>query len=241
MLDIFISAILAVVTIAMAYLGVHVTLHPPNESPRMRRSYKVGFLACGVIAVSLVIIQGIRAGRSQRTANAQMMQFQQDVDGAKDEAKGAKQEVQRESDRRKQAERDLAIIIQASGQATRIGITQDLRKIPLKIEATGKPPDTPERRGIREALGEFARRGMAIRDKCARDDLTPKQIETEGQAWFEEVQTYLKAKLDSSYLSQFILTHTEESPSTVRAEMLPLWHGLNERIQTLAKFIDELK
>src|ERR1700733_408843 len=30
-------------------------------------------------------------------------------------------------------------------------------------------------------------------------------------------------------------------PSDITAEKLPLWHGLNERIQTLNKFIDELK
>jgi hypothetical protein len=52
---------------------------------------------------------------------------------------------------------------------------------------------------------------------------------------------YLRANLGSSYVSQFLLTNTEMWPSDITAEKLPLWHGLNERIQTLNKFIDELK
>jgi hypothetical protein len=52
---------------------------------------------------------------------------------------------------------------------------------------------------------------------------------------------YLRANLGSSYVSQFLLTNTEMRPSDITAEKLPLWHSLNERIQTLNKFIDELK
>ena len=247
--DIFISASLAALTILMAYLGVHVTLHPPNESPRARYWYKVGFFVCGLLAVSLVITQGVRANKSQRTANNQIASLRQDIGGAKTEAEGAKseaasarQEVQRESDRRQQAERDLATIIQASGQATRVGITQDLRKIPLKVEVTGKPADTPERKQIREVLGNFVRDGMRIRDQLASASTTPvSQVEADGQRWFEAVQAYLQTNLGTSYVSQFLLTNTEMNPSDITAEKLPLWHGLNERIQTLNKFIDELK
>jgi hypothetical protein len=246
--DIFISASLAALTILMAYLGVHVTLHPPNESPRARYWYKVGFFICGLLAVSLVITQGVRANKSQRTANNQIASLRQDIGGAKTEAEGAKseaasarQEVQRESDRRQQAERDLATIIQASGQATRVGITQDLRKIPLKVEVTGKPADTPERKQIREALGNFVRDGMRIRDQLGTSTAPVSQVEADGQRWFEAVQAYLRANLGSSYVSQFLLTNTEISPSDIPAEKLSLWHGLNERIQTLNKFIDELK
>jgi hypothetical protein len=165
-----------------------------------------------------------------------------DIGGAQREAKEAKQEVQRESDRRQQAERDLAITIQASGRATRVGITQDLHKTPLKVEVASKPADTPERKRVRESLGSFVRDGMRMRDQLGSASTTPlSQIEAEGQRWFETVQAYLQANLGSSYVSQFLLTNTEMSPSDISAEKLPLWHGLNERIQNLNKFIDELK
>ena len=166
--DIFISASLAALTMIMAYLGVHVTLHPPNESTRARRWYKIGFSACGVLAVGLVITQGVRANKSQRvSATNQIAGLKQDIGGARieaqsarSEAESAKEEVRSESGRRQQAEKDLAIIIQATGKATRIGITQDLRKIPLKVEVTGKPADTPERKRIRE--GVFASQSRVV-------------------------------------------------------------------------------
>jgi hypothetical protein len=242
MLDIFISASLAALTMVMAYLGVHVTLHPPNESPRAQRWYKIGFFLCGIAAVSLVITQDIRANKTQRAASSQMESLQGDVGGAQQEAKQAKEEVQRESDRRQQAERDLVMAIQSSGQATRVGISQDLRRMPLKVEVTGKPADTPERKRIREVLGNFVRDGMRIRDQLASESTVPiSQVQADGQRWFEAVQAYLQANLGSYYLSQFLLTNTEMSPSDITSERLPLWHGLNERVQTLNKFIDELK
>jgi len=57
-MDILIAAALTLVSIAMAYLGVHVTLHPLNESSPARFWYKAGFFVCGIAAVSLVTTQG---------------------------------------------------------------------------------------------------------------------------------------------------------------------------------------
>src|SRR5438128_9153360 len=106
-MDIVISVALAVVSIAMAYLGVHVTLHPPNESAHARFWYKAGFFLCGLAAVSLVTTQGIRGRNSQRGAANEIAALRQDVKGAKAEAQNADHEVQNESSRRQQAERDL--------------------------------------------------------------------------------------------------------------------------------------
>jgi hypothetical protein len=249
MLDVVISASLAILMIVMTYLGIHVTLHPPNESPRAQRWYKTGFLVCGIAAVLLVVTQGIRANKSQRAATGQIVSLRQDVREAKNEAttasseaESARREVQNESGRRQQAEKDLATIIQSTGKATRAGIAQDLRKIPLKVEVTGKPADTPERKKVRDVLGTFVRDGMKIRDQLgSTSTISVSQVEIDGQKWFDAVQAYLLANLGSSYVSQFLLTNTELSPSDIPPEKLPLWHGLNERIQTLNKFIDELK
>ena len=241
-MDIVISTALTVVSIAMAYLGVHVTLHPPNESSHARFWYKAGFFVCGVVAVSLVSTQGIRGRNSQRSAANQIEALRQDVKAARTEAQNANQEVQGESSRRQQAERDLAIIIQSSGRATREGIAQDLRKIPLKVEVNGQPiQDLGEKKRIREALGNYMQRGMDLRDRCATD-VPEKELEAEAQGWFGDVQQYLRQNLDSSYLNQFLLTHPDPlTPGGVRQEMLPLWHGLNQRTQNLNRFIDQLK
>src|ERR1700693_2814604 len=70
MLDVLLSSALAALTILMGYLGVHVTLHPKDESPREQLWYKVGFIGSGILAVSLVVIQGVRTLKTQQ-ANAE--------------------------------------------------------------------------------------------------------------------------------------------------------------------------
>src|SRR5258708_36354063 len=72
MLDTFFAASQAIITILMAYLGVHVTLHPPSESDRQRRRYQIGFLVCGTLAVALVIVQSIRTSRTQADFASQL-------------------------------------------------------------------------------------------------------------------------------------------------------------------------
>ena len=103
--------------------------------------------------------------------------------------------------------------------------------------------DTPkeDKRQLRESLGKFVDRGMTIRDRCGDPGVNKAQLEADAQTWANEVVAYLKAHFDSSYVDQFRLTHTELNPSDIPAEMLPLWHGMNERVQTLDRFIDQLK
>jgi hypothetical protein len=217
--------------------GVHVTLHPPGESEVTRRRYKTGFIICGVISVGLVVTQGFRNRQSVNAMNRDMADLAQGMTAAKTESQEAKEGVKNESVRRQQAESDLKILIDASSKATRIGIAEDLRKTPLK--AIPSKVDTPEKKHIREVLGTFVQEGMKLRDRL---DKTPAPvIEPEAQQWFEKVQVYLNSTLGSSYVSQFLLTNVEQSPSLIPTDNLSVWHGLNERIQTLNKFIDELK
>ncbi len=75
MLDIAISAALAILTIVMAYLGVHVTLHP-TEDPKTIRRYKWGFVASAALAVLLVIFQGVRNALSQATLQRQLARIE---------------------------------------------------------------------------------------------------------------------------------------------------------------------
>lgn len=69
--DIFIAALLCLVTIAMGYLGVHVTLHPPSEV-RAKTKYKYLFYACAVLAVALIITQTVRNAQTQTAIRRQL-------------------------------------------------------------------------------------------------------------------------------------------------------------------------
>jgi hypothetical protein len=62
--DIAISTGLAILTIAMGYLGVHLTMHPA-ESARERLWYKAGFCVSAALMVALVVWQGIRNATGQ--------------------------------------------------------------------------------------------------------------------------------------------------------------------------------
>src|SRR5580700_2500994 len=104
--DIGISAALAILTIVMAYLGVHVTLHPA-DSKQSKRWYKIGFSSCAIAAVALVIWQGVRNGKAQG-------EFQRTVENAAAAAQlasqrtdGLQRDERTEVARREQAEKDL--------------------------------------------------------------------------------------------------------------------------------------
>jgi hypothetical protein len=71
MLDVAIAILLSVTSIAMAYLGVHLTMHPA-ESQRARTTYKVSFVVCGLIAVSLIGIQTYRNNGTWASVRSQM-------------------------------------------------------------------------------------------------------------------------------------------------------------------------
>lgn len=144
-LDISIAVALAILTIVMGYFGVHVTLHP-TDSPKEKLWYKGGFITCAALAVCLVVWQGVRNGRSQKG-------FQKQVEMAASESQKANlridqltREQQSEIARRQQAEKDLALIVQTSGRATREGVVSDIKSSPIKVEVKGgNEPPTPIR------------------------------------------------------------------------------------------------
>jgi hypothetical protein len=135
-LDIAISAALALLTIGMGYLGVHVTLHPA-ESPRARRWYKIGFSACAIGAVGFVVWQGVRNGNSQRTFTKRIGGLEENLAGTRQQVADARGEEKTESTRRQQAEKDLALFIQGIGKKTRDGVAEDIKKSPIKVELNG--------------------------------------------------------------------------------------------------------
>jgi hypothetical protein len=75
-LDVWIAALIAALTIAMAYMGVHITIHPLDESPRRRLRYKCGFAVCAAGAIALVAWQGVRNYRGQDELHRLLVQIQ---------------------------------------------------------------------------------------------------------------------------------------------------------------------
>jgi hypothetical protein len=68
-IDTLIAILLGVVTIVMAYMGMHVTIHPPGESVRVQRGYKLGFVLLALTAVLLLWWQGARSEQAQEQAS----------------------------------------------------------------------------------------------------------------------------------------------------------------------------
>jgi len=62
--DISIALGLLSASVFMAYLGVHVTLHQPDTTIKIRNR-KIAFLSLGILAGALTLFQGIRNGLSQ--------------------------------------------------------------------------------------------------------------------------------------------------------------------------------
>ena len=78
-MDIFLAALLFLVASATAYLGVHVTLHPP-ATDKAKRSYKVAFLALTVVALGLIIWQTILNRRETGSLHAQLNKIQKNTE-----------------------------------------------------------------------------------------------------------------------------------------------------------------
>src|SRR5580704_4897550 len=75
-MDIFLAIVQAVVALAMAYLGVHLTLHPPGESTRTKSAYKAGFIVCGIVSVALIGVQTHRNGDAQKALRNQLARIE---------------------------------------------------------------------------------------------------------------------------------------------------------------------
>jgi outer membrane murein-binding lipoprotein Lpp len=147
-IDISIATVLAILTIGMAYLGVHVTLHPA-DSPKAKFRYKFGFSACAVGTVLLVVWQGVRNGASQSAfvkrvsdLTSQVSTLQSEVTATKQQVTYARSDQQTESTRRQQAEKDLAVIVQGTGKSTREGVAEDIKKSPIKVQVAGGSVET---------------------------------------------------------------------------------------------------
>jgi hypothetical protein len=146
-LDVSISAALAILTMLMGYLGVHLTMHPA-ESTKARLWYKTGFATCAVFMVGLVIWQGVRNGMSQLSLarqlssgttriselSGQVSSLQSGLSETKKQVTDARTDLRVESARRQQAEQDMGMMVKKTGVDTRAGVAEDIRKSPITVD-----------------------------------------------------------------------------------------------------------
>ena len=79
MVDIWVAISICALTAAMAYMGVHVTLHPP-ESHKAKRLWKAGFVSVAVLACVLIGVQTKRNDDSQSKLQAQLSKIQKQTE-----------------------------------------------------------------------------------------------------------------------------------------------------------------
>jgi hypothetical protein len=77
-LDVVLAILVGVVTLVIAYLGVHVTLYPA-ESNKEKREYKVAFSVLGLLACAIIGLQTYRNDQSQEALKSQVSRLQSGV------------------------------------------------------------------------------------------------------------------------------------------------------------------
>ena len=79
MSEILLAVFSALFTLATAYLGVHVTIHPA-ETDKHKLFYKIAFWACGVIACTFIGIQSYRGVKTQSALQIQLNKIQKNTE-----------------------------------------------------------------------------------------------------------------------------------------------------------------
>lgn len=201
------STVLAVFSIGMTYLGVHVTIHPPTQKESIRRS-KLTFFVMGICALCLVIGQGARTSLTQMHALSQ-------IETLTDDVKSTHKLLTVESTKREQAEKDLAIIVENSGRSTRAGVAADLRSAPVKVslEKTAREHAEP----IRAILDAVLYSNDDARRVCLAGDASCYE---NAKEWYYNAVSNIKVMEDETYSQRFALaggvhaSFREESMST---------------------------
>jgi hypothetical protein len=71
LLDLVLVFILFIATAGMAYLGVHVSIHPPRDRAEQQK-FKVWFIGIAVVALGVVVFQNTRNGLAQAALQKQL-------------------------------------------------------------------------------------------------------------------------------------------------------------------------
>lgn len=73
----------------------------------------------------------------------QISSLNRGIESERNETAELRGSLQPEIARRQQAERDLTLIVQRTGSETRVGVAEDIRKSPIKVDVVAAKAETP--------------------------------------------------------------------------------------------------
>lgn len=76
--DVVLPVVVGILTSALAYMGVHVTLYPPQGKARIM--WPLGFAAVAIVGCALIAWQGIRSVRAQGDLQSQLNKIQHNTE-----------------------------------------------------------------------------------------------------------------------------------------------------------------
>lgn len=261
-MDAIVDLLIIGVATLLSVAGVLVSIKPP--SARVRRHWYVGLFLIGMVTIILAAWQQYRSREARnadaiatKASNRQLQEQVTSLRAAQDtEVKRreiAEKRIQDQATefslaqkmeivRRQQAERDLQVFINNVGLSTRNGVMADIKKSPIRVLLNGVPTRDPTQvTKVREALGDYLQAGATLRNRCRIEPLGS-HLEIDAEQWFSEVQHYLEKNLDRSFRSQFVVERASAFiPDGIAQQRVALWNGIDQRIETLGKFIDQLK
>jgi hypothetical protein len=246
MVDVGISVVLGLLTLAMAYLGVQMTLHPPEDDAKKTR-YKWGFAFLSVANVALIVLQGVRNGQTQSDLQTDVREARDQAKSARTELQTVRAELEREGVRRQQAEKDLGLIVRQAGSETRSGVAEDFRKAPIQVQLNGQPTADPTKAlATRNKLGQLLEQNEILKTRCLKDPVASPQFSCAGQAqrWFDEALQFVSENMEGSYRAR-LRSKTglslDYGGAKGNQETNGVLNALTFKAAALAEFITELR
>lgn len=122
MWDVILSALLALCATRSGYLGMRLTLHPP-QTDLEKASYKAAFIGIGIVSIAIIIGQSVKsysvqeeAKRAQEQLNAALQAQIRAAKTARDELRDLRGDMAVESARREQAYKESEAKAEAERQ-----------------------------------------------------------------------------------------------------------------------------
>jgi hypothetical protein len=92
--DIFVGVAVALTSAALAYMGWHVTLHPPSDQNKKR--WVFGFVGLSLVSVVLAVVQAYRSKTSSEALNREILRLEDQIKNEGAQLNGAiRQEASR--------------------------------------------------------------------------------------------------------------------------------------------------
>ena len=180
MLDAFLDWISVFLPTVLSIGSVLVSIRTPRS--KHHRLWYTGLILAGISISGLTFWQQHRA-RTAHISEVRVLTGQ--LEKVRSDIATLQQSQQRDQSRREQAEKDLAIIVQATGRATRDGIANDLTQ-------SSKP--SPKLIKTRKTLGMLVDVGRSVMDSCNTGPTD--KCKEDRQNWEKSVEKTLAGYTD---------------------------------------------